>query len=437
MKKTFFSILAAASSLFLLSSCGSDDPEVGNEANYETNTKVEKVMVDNYYWEIKTGADKYKETPSYFESILNSTDKISWIKKTSEISTETTYDVGFDYGANRYSDGKIYYIIYYVRPNTSAANDGLARGHMISKVNNTALTEENKLTLLKDAAKEGKMELTVLTPANGRTVKFTITTSPMKEENPIYQAPDTNPIITAGTNNVGYFVYNAFDKNYDKELIEKLQSFNNKIQYLVIDLRYNVGGGQEAARTLASAIVKNRSESNVFLINQKRTTQEPYNFINSSASTSIPALGDQLKKVYVITGQNTQGIADAFINSLRPYLGDDLVVAGEESVGTNITVINQVVDNIWQMSIVTGKWADKNDNSTFNTVPTILANDVNRQVVTVLQPLGNPAETILAAVIANINGQTTTVRSLNESKTNKMVSPSLNAKAKLYRSAIE
>lgn len=445
MNKKILSAIVGLSCFFFLYSCGNDDPApipTYDSTYYATNKQIKELMVNNYYWAIPDDVSMLKETSSYFTDLKNKQDSISNLQKLSDLTIESTYDVGFDYGVNRYADGKLFYIIYYVKPNSSAFYAGLERGWVISKVNGIAITEDNKMELLSDQAKnsEGhKVKLIVLDPTQGNTADFTITATlnnPEVQENPLYVSPNTNPIITDNGNRVGYFVYNAFASQYDKQLVEKLQSFSGQIDYLVIDLRYNVGGSYKSALTLASAIVKNRTDKDVFLINQMRLKNEPYLLINTSESVTIPQLGDQLKKVYVITGQTTQGIGDAFINSLRPYLGSDLVVAGEESVGTNRTESYSTIDNTWRMFIVTGKWADRDGNSTFNTVPSLPENDVNRDYIRPLQALGSPQETILAAILKNIKDGTTT-SSLRSLSNYRMVSPSLNDKARLYKSDIE
>lgn len=447
MNKKILSAIVGLSSLFFLYSCGNDDPApiptpTTDSTYYATNKQIKELMVNNYYWAIPDDVSMLKETSSYFTDLKNKQDSISNLQKLSDLTIESTYDVGFDYGVNRYADGKLFYIIYYVKPNSSAFYAGLERGWVISKVNGIAITEDNKMELLSDQAKnsEGhKVKLIVLDPTQGNTADFTITATlntPENPENPLYVTPGTNPIITDNGNRVGYFVYNAFESSFDKQLVEKLQSFSGQVDYLVIDLRYNVGGSYKSALTLASALVKSRTNKDVFLVNQMRLKNESYTLIDTSESVSIPKLGDQLKKVYVITGKTTQGMGNAFINSLSSYLGSDLVVAGEKSIGTNRTEGYSTIDDTWRMHIVTGKWANKDGNSTFNTVPTLLANDVNENIILPLSALGNPQETILAAVLNNIKG-VTTYRSFEYSNNFGIVSPSLKAKAKLYQSGIE
>lgn len=436
MRKNLFSIATMVASLFLLSSCSKDDNKIN--VDNVSNEKVLEVVDQNYYWPAPSNPNTSLSTPEFFASMLNPEDKTSWIAKTNTLST-SNLDIGFEYGAVRYSDGKIYYVIYYVKPNTSAFNVGLQRGYMISLVNGQPITEDNKSTLLANATKKGDpVKLQVFYPLTGKYIDYDITPSNINiaDENPILETPDTNPILEAGNSKVGYFVYNLFLPKFDAQLIQKLQSFAGQVDYLVVDLRYNVGGNYLSTITLGSALVKNRSTQDVFLINDKRIESVPYKLLDATSGSQIPKLGDQLKKVYVITGQNTQGMPNVFIHALKAYLGDNLIVVGEKSIPTNVTVINSTIDS-WTMSLLTGKWANKNNNSVLNTTPNILINDVNPNEVDVLQPLGSPKERILATILNDIQGVPASTRSQISEGSFKVVSPSLSNKANRSLNAID
>lgn len=447
MKRNLLSIITAAAALLMIYSCGSDNPNSTTPTTITSNTQVLDLMEKNYYWNLPENPNTSLNTPEFFTSLLNPADSYtdvdgkkytySNIYEASKISSSSV-DVGFEYAANRYQDNIIYYVIYYVKPNTSAASQELQRGYMISKVNDQAITQENQSYLLAQAAAKGEMKLEVLNPETGKYLPFTVKPSNNYVENPVYTTPGTTPILTAGNHKVGYLVYNMFTSGssgqFDKTLMDKLQSFiAGGVEYLVLDLRYNAGGLPEPAAALASAVIKNRNTADTFMYFTGKTQEKPYNFSNQTVNnTSIPTLGNQLKQVYVITSKNTKGTAESFIYALKSYLGSDLVVVGEKTLGIIMaTASTYTANNEWLVKMAIGKYANKDKKSDYASgiTPNKPVTDVDLNTNVMLKPLGDPQEKILKEVLNLIKGQPTTSRTAyDEDQTGRILGTSLQEK---------
>ncbi|MEN9918160.1 MAG: hypothetical protein RL662_596 [Bacteroidota bacterium] len=425
MKKMLFPTALAVFSAFLVSSCKSDEPSTpGSSITEVTNDSVLKKMDKDYLWSPPQDKDKQQDPVKYFESILNSADVYTSNGKTYHYSSitkvsgnvGTSYDIGFEYAANNYEDGKTYYVIYYVKQGTDAATK-LSRGFLIGKVNNTEVTKANAQTLLQTASATGAdVNLIVRIPNGVRDLAVTIKPAAnLAIENPLHVSSDT---ILAGGKKVGYVLFNNFatgaNNANDNALASKLTAFKNAgINNLVLDLRYNFFGSFLSIEALGSALVKNRNLNDNLFIYKRRTASSDINrkFIEKTAgNVAIPNLGDQLDKVYIITSQATGGPSESLINGLRAYLGSNLVVVGEKTLGRNILTTPSTLQvpngDAWRMNIAFAYHADKNGSYNYGNgiAPEVVFNELGTNPNLLLKPLGKTSEALYAKVISLISG---------------------------------
>lgn len=445
-KKIVPFVLTLLSTVTFLSCSKSSSGDDQIEKNKSVNTSIYATMQENYYWTIPTTVNNTLDPKTYFSALLNPDDKYtidgknytySSLYKTSELSNASPYDIGFEYGANLYNDG-IFYVIYYVKPNTNAAQQNFSRGWLIESVNNVAVSVENKDYLLARATATGQpVKLRILEPWTAKTLEFTVNPVAGYVEDPVYMST----VLTSNTqgNRIGYIVYNAFTsgiKNnenlYDDKLASALLGFANYegagIEYLILDLRYNANGLPTSAQKLGDALVKGASANQPFIYIKRRAdkTNTPYNFIQSTAS----ALADKLKKIYIITGVNTGGMSEVFINSLKAYSGADVVVVGEATQGRNMATGSTYIDNqSYRMNIVIGEWTNKDLKSYSSIVPDIKVVEPDK-----LEPLGSASEAVLSKILSEITGSASfrsseinTSRVLGSSITNKATDSNLNS----------
>ncbi len=420
MKKKLFPLAFIYITTLLLGSCSSNDHStLVDPPASTTNDKIFTVMSNNYYWNVKQ--ENTDQNPiNFFNSLLNPEDKYtvdgkerhySSIYQASDVPS-TTFDIGFEYSAFFFEDGKVMYVIDYVKPGTNAAIQNLRRGFLIEEVNGQRVENSNYQDLLKDAYTNGqRVTLIILDPVTERSAEFSIEPASNYQENPIFLKETLN----VGYEKLGYLVYNAFNPTYDSYLKNALNEFSG-VEYLALDFRYNTGGSQTSAIVLASAIVANATSNDNFLIVERRSDLK--NFLYPF-DPSINKLS-KLKKVYIIVKQITAGMPEAFINGLKPYLNAELIIVGEPTQGRNFAIsTDSQTASPYIMNIAIGKWANKNLVSFGSIKPNIEVDELK-----VLEELGSEKEVMLAAVINNIKGTQTTNRSAKQS-TIKLIGSSL------------
>lgn len=429
MKKRLFTILTIVLGTMFMVSCGDDDPKPA-PVNPDVNEDILEIMTRNYLWALPAEPNIYQPTEPFFTSLLHKNDVYTDGGQTynySRISpvsnqTSTVYDPGFEYAINNYTGGVTYYVILYVKPGTSAA-DYLLRGLYITTVNGTAVTAANASTLLYDAYSKGAdVKLSIRTPQI--TAEKTITIKPYANyvEKPLH----TFSVLTGGnlgSKKVGYILYNHFssgpkanDYSYDNTLAAKLAEFKtNGVTTLVFDVRYNSGGSVSAIQSLGSALVKGRDISKVFIEQIPRADlSNPNNTLKfqdkTAGNTNIPKLGDDLDKIYIITGQSTAGASEAFINALKAYR-TDVVLVGETTKGRAVaTAGTQDASKQWNLRLALSYLADVNKKYEYNNkgftpnnkIQEVQANaDANN---TILGEMGTDKEIILSQILEMING---------------------------------
>ena len=157
------------------------------------------------------------------------------------------------------NNNEVYGIVRYVLPNTSAESQGVKRGDVFDGLNGTSLDINNFL----DVYYLSSYTIDLATYDNNGTPGFTdddsiisgtesiSLTKSAYTENPVFKTE----IIDVAGNNVGYLMYNFFNRDFDTELNNAFSTFSSSnITDLVLDLRYNVGGSVRSAIDLSSMI---------------------------------------------------------------------------------------------------------------------------------------------------------------------------------------
>jgi hypothetical protein len=138
-------------------------------------------------------------------------------------------------------------------------------------------------------------------------------------------------VIAAGTNNVGYLLFNDHVLTAELPLINAVQALANaNVNDLVLDLRYNGGGYLYMASQLAYMIAgAARTSGKAFestIFSAKRlgeNTTTPFDNLaclpnaNFQCSSSSPLPTLNLSRVYVLVSGSTCSASEAIINGLR------------------------------------------------------------------------------------------------------------------------
>ena len=246
-----------------------------------------------------------------------------------------TLNNGVDYGL-RYKAGSttdIYGWVRYIIPNSDASAKAIYRGNIFYAINGTPLTIDNYKTLLANdtyTVNFADYNGGAITP-NGLSLSLTKTNL---AENPIL----LNTVITQGTHNIGYLMYNGFYASYDSQLNTAFGSFvSQNVTRLVLDLRYNSGGSIATATKLASMIT-GQFTGQVFSKEQWNAKAQAYFLANNPGSLEnkfVSGLnGLHLNKVYILTTKATASASELVVNCLKPYI--EVVQIGDVTIGKNV-----------------------------------------------------------------------------------------------------
>lgn len=443
MRRCFFYLLSFFVAIVTLSSCKDSDKD-----DLTRDNKINKWIYENmsyfYLW-----SDDMPRRPNYdrnpedfFYSLLkpynqqtNEGDRFSWIQSSYvdliDILNGVSSDIGFDfYTIDNPANTKLQVVITYVKNGTDASTK-VKRGDYIVAVNGKAVTNSNIYELLYANKDSYKLTLYDKTTDTERVEDVSV----MRDfaEDPIY----LSKTFTIEGKTIGYLVYNFFandkgdrDMTYDRVLNNEFEKFKQAgVKDLVLDLRYNGGGTVNSAIFMASALVKNRRESDIFCLNFfnkhygndllndygedimkeyffDRITR--YNDDNTITEfETISKLGDQLNNIYILTGRYTASASELIINGLKPYLGDKMQLIGELTYGKNVGSITLYEENNpnnrWGMQPIVIEMANKEGFSDYagGFTPDHYIQEINI-LDGILKPLGDLDEPLLATAIAKI-----------------------------------
>lgn len=241
-----------------------------------------------------------------------------------------------------------------ILPNSNASTKNIRRGEFFNAVDGVQLTRDNFGDLLINGAPNFDLSIVnfdgILVTPNTKTVS-------LEKENYDYDTVFIEKTFIDGTFNIGYLMYN---NDFSKTSINNLNSTflnlkNNAVNQLVLDLRYNVGGGSFAKNiTNLATMITGQFTNEVFIKEQWNSKAQPWFEANQPDSllTKFPEkLNPQtdfnslnLTDVYIIlNGNNFSGSSaiELLVNSLQPYI--NVHVIGTNTAGNNsgsITLYN-------------------------------------------------------------------------------------------------
>ena len=309
----------------------------------DINRFIRTVMEDVYLWyaQLPDIDIRYEFDPmTYFDKLLYTDDKFSSV--TDDIQAlENSFEgieksYGWSLAFGRFSDTQtIFALVEFVYPGTPADLAGAKRGDIIFEMNDADITDDNYLDLL-----------------NGDNMKFTygqyvvgsgITN--VKTANMTALQLNLNPvvltnIIEEGGKKIGYLLYAQFIGTYNSDLDTVFQHFKDAgVTDLVVDFRYNPGGGIDAAQHLASILAPENvvNEQKTLVTYQWNDKYQEYWETNSVQNqlqvnflNSVP-IKMGFNKIHVITGIGTYSAPELVITGLKPYM--DVVTVGETTGG--------------------------------------------------------------------------------------------------------
>lgn len=429
------SFFIALYSVFLLS-CKDDDvldqplPDATSEENQYVNKWILENMEGWYLWNdaLPQNADLNLDPAEYFSGLLSDEDRFSWIQEDYQellnslqgINKET----GFEFVLYRESENSSSVVaqILYVKPSSPAEAAGLQRGDLITHINGKAIDVDNYGDLIQELKEDQTLvykPIKVGEDSFGEPVSVTLSALEYAE-NPNYLFK----VIEQGPHKIGYYVYNFFatgsgdnDDSYDAQMDDIFSIFKSEgITDLVLDLRFNSGGSEVSAKSLASLAGAGISSNDLFfsrvynagLMEEIRTNPELGDaYLKSFFQDKASNVGNQLlgKKVYILTSSRTASASELIINSLKPYM--QVVLIGDVTYGKNVGSISIYEEddakNTWGMQPIIVKVANSVGFADYGEgfIPDI----ENRDNSLYLYPLGDTRENLLAEAIAHITGE--------------------------------
>ncbi|HZH55120.1 MAG TPA: S41 family peptidase [Sphingobacteriaceae bacterium] len=388
----FLGILSATA--LLMGSCGKEKdldpnpPITGEVTNADINRWVLDSMKVYYYWTdfIPANPNLNAAPPQFFESILKRPDdRFSWIQNNEDLRNQLsgvikTSGLGLGWflvGANNAGAA-----VRFVHKGSPADLAGIKRGDLFIKVNGAYFTANGN-------------QITNADPIFGNET-FTLTRGILNEGvisagsdvtlTPVENFQETaillDTVLTTPNNTkVGYLFYNRFLSNQAQQLVNAFGRFKSAgITELIIDERYNSGGGINVAGVLSGMIHKNFNVNAPYILynfNQRLGGTIPLTYGDVFGAANGPVVSNNnlgLDRVFILATGSSASASELLINNLRPFMGASNVVhIGSPTRGkddASITISNSDTsrfkgENDWGIQPIILKYANRDGEGNF------------------------------------------------------------------------
>lgn len=320
-------------------------------------------------------------------------------------------------------------VIRLVLPGSPADIAGLKRGDIFYAIDNNILTNDNINELLNQdtyTLNLGVYNDKGTIDTNDDTIdpiNMDVSLNKVQySENPVFKTE----VFNVGGENVGYLMYNGFNRNSETILNPVFGEFkSNNVQHLVLDLRYNPGGSVSTTAFLASMITGQFTGQTFEKLIYNSTLQSnntDFNFTDKlDNGSTINSLG--LSKIYVLTTERSASASEGLINGLSPYI--EVI-----QIGTNTTGKTQASRIVYDSGAPNFSREGANPSHTYAMLP-LIANGINKNDEAVpgsgIPPtfgfeyqeaplnygiLGNENEPMLALALADIENSSSKVSNI-------------------------
>lgn len=322
--------------LIVFGSCSKDSEfepsfpkEMPNIGAYDEECRwVYAQMNHDYLWRKdmpdSLACDYTTDPVTFFKSLLSSKDKFSYsTHNSSYVGSSDFIKYGFEY--QEYTDGNTNFaqVLYVTSPKLKKR--GLKRGDFVQLY-------------------DDKIILGVL-GNNGFEPCDTIESSSLFEQtSTVY----LDSIYQIERKKVGYICYLQFDDK--KDLANVLKHFyEEQIDELVLDLRYNPGGLFSTCKYLSNSIVSENGYGEIFqqctyndilsreYFEATGSEKTINSFLTPNNGKGLPGselYGLNLKRLIVLTSKYSASASEALIISLKPFMS--VVVIGEQTYGKGV-----------------------------------------------------------------------------------------------------
>ena len=231
--------------------------------------------------------------------------------------------------------------IQYVVPDSPAAEAGIKRGDSFSKFNGQLITRSNYHQLYSSTEAISTLTRVKLSLTSNGVIaedpmEITLSAAKEIEISPFYKSS----ILTVDGKKIPYLMYGSFvrgitdnSNEYFGHMRKIFDEFgSNAVDAFILDLRLNSGGYLSCAQQLATLLTpKSAFSGRLGYLKYRDGSRSLLNFTNEDKPHNL-----DLKKLYIIVSGSTASASEFIINSLKPYMGDNLVVIGTTTEGKNV-----------------------------------------------------------------------------------------------------
>jgi carboxyl-terminal processing protease len=306
---------------------------------YHENTWIYQQMRINYLWADdmpdEKATDKSLSPVDYFNSLINvAKDRYSYAtphyQEILDYWNGNLESYGFRY--KRLLDSAGYKaVVSLVLKGSPAEAAGMERGDILKSLDAVEFTADNTEELLHKG---------------GGSFVLQTTKDSLKQFNVSKQRFQVDPlqyadILTWQGKKVGYLVYTQFLFNHEERTRALFQKFKDeKIDEMILDLRFNPGGVTPIAEVMASLLAPDLGSNvelfhgsvNRYLTEEAIRKGEPTdgrrNFTSETANLS------HLQRIFVLTSKSSASSSELVINCLRPYR--EVITVGGNTYGKNV-----------------------------------------------------------------------------------------------------
>lgn len=397
MKRTPYLIVVLTFFAAFFASCGEDRTHEYYEKTEENQWTYSK-MKEVYLWRDKITEPKrttfFSTTKKFFNSLIYSGDKVSYFTDTiSAGSYGVTFTVMRDPIGVRPS--KVYALALMVEPGSPADIAGVKRGTWISSVGGYAFTT-TRYSMLQSGGNTNLVTETI--EFDDETQKYYWEAGDTLQMNASVNytelALHLDSIYTVRSKRIGYLVLSNFNGDdftqHSQDALQRLA--DGDAEEVIIDLRYCSGGSIANAASLASSFVPSELHGTPFCMLADVDGEIDTTYCYTQQQTTLEG-----KKLYLITGSQTTGVAELFATALNKSLPMyDLLTFGAKSAGAN--VVTEKFESPYGFSInpATNQVLLADSTLLQAMTPDYSVNELEQPVM--VYPLGNEQEQMLYSI---------------------------------------